>query len=225
MFKVDSINKSFKDKAVLKAVSFTIEKGDKIALLGGNGAGKTTLLKIISGQIHADFGEISTRLDYQTEVGMMPQGDVLIDDLKVSDLVTLKAKMNQLSLTSIADVLSQVSLQNFKNYSVGDLSGGQKRRLSLLLTILNLPKLIFLDEPTTGMDLESVDNFWNLLENDAFTSLIVTHDFNQIDRFFTKVFILKNGEIVADKSVAAIHESGKTIEQYYRQNIEKEKQL
>ena len=60
------------------------------------------------------------------------------------------------------------------------LSGGQKRRLSLLLTILNEPRLIFLDEPTTGMDLESVDNFWSLLEEQKFTSVVVTHDFNQI---------------------------------------------
>ena len=105
-----------------------------------------------------------------------------------------------------------VELRDFKNHYVSGLSGGQKRRLSLLLTILNSPKLIFLDEPTTGMDLESVDNFWKLLEKQNFTSVVVTHDFNQIDHFFTKVLILKNGRIAA-------HESGKTIEQFYREKV------
>ena len=165
---------------------FSIGEGDKVALLGNNGAGKSTLLKIIAGQLAANSGKISTSLNYQTEIGMMPQGDILIDDLTVSDLVYLKSKMNQIDSINVDEFLDMVELRDFKNHYVSGLSGGQKRRLSLLLTILNSPKLIFLDEPTTGMDLESVDNFWKLLEKQNFTSVVVTHDFNQIDHFFTK---------------------------------------
>lgn len=69
------------------------------------------------------------------------------------------------------------------------------------------------------MDLESVDNFWKLLENQNFTSVVVTHDFNQIDHFFTKVLILKDGCIAANESVENIHKAGKTIEQFYRENV------
>lgn len=72
------------------------------------------------------------------------------------------------------------------------------------------------------MDLESVDNFWKLLDEQKFTSVIVTHDFNQIDHFFTKVLILKDGRIAASDTVDKIHADGKTIEQYYRENVEKE---
>ena len=193
MFEVEDIKKSFKTKEVLKGVSFSIDEGDKVALLGNNGAGKSTLLKIIAGQLTANSGEINTSLDFQTEIGMMPQGDILIDDLTVSDLVYLKSKMNQIDNINVDEFSDMVELRDFKNHYVSGLSGGQKRRLSLLLTILNSPKLIFLDEPTTGMDLESVDNFWKLLENQNFTSVVVTHDFNQIDHFFTKVLILKDG--------------------------------
>ena len=178
MFKVIEIKKSFKNKEVLKGVSFTVEEGDKVALLGNNGAGKSTLLKIIAGQLQANAGRIETTLDFQTEIGMMPQGDILIDDLKVGDLVLLKCYMNQLKDIDIDALLKMVELEDFKNQYVLGLSGGQKRRLSLLLTILNEPRLIFLDEPTTGMDLESVDNFWHLLEEQKFTSVVVTHDFN-----------------------------------------------
>ena len=222
MFKVIEIKKSFKNKEVLKGVSFTVEEGDKVALLGNNGAGKSTLLKIIAGQLQANAGRIETTLDFQTEIGMMPQGDILIDDLKVGDLVLLKCYMNQLEDMDIDALLKMVELEDFKNQYVLGLSGGQKRRLSLLLTILNEPRLIFLDEPTTGMDLESVDNFWHLLEEQKFTSVVVTHDFNQIDHFFTKVLILKDGRIAAQESVEEIHRKGQTIEQFYREQVKME---
>ncbi len=222
MFKVIEIKKSFKNKEVLKGVSFTVEEGDKVALLGNNGAGKSTLLKIIAGQLQANAGLIETTLDFQTEIGMMPQGDILIDDLKVGDLVLLKCYMNQLEDIDIDALLKMVELEGFKNQYVLGLSGGQKRRLSLLLTILNEPRLIFLDEPTTGMDLESVDNFWHLLEEQKFTSVVVTHDFNQIDHFFTKVLILKDGRIAAQESVEEIHRKGQTIEQFYREQVKME---
>lgn len=222
MFKVIEIKKSFKNKEVLKGVSFTVEEGDKVALLGNNGAGKSTLLKIIAGQLQANAGRIETTLDFQTEIGMMPQGDILIDDLKVGDLVLLKCYMNQLEDIDIDVLLKMVELEDFKNQYVLGLSGGQKRRLSLLLTILNEPRLIFLDEPTTGMDLESVDNFWHLLEEQKFTSVVVTHDFNQIDHFFTKVLILKDGRIAAQESVEEIHRKGQTIEQFYREQVKME---
>ena len=222
MFKVSEIKKSFKNKEVLKGVSFTIEEGDKVALLGNNGAGKSTLLKIIAGQLQANAGRIETTLDFQTEIGMMPQGDILIDDLKVGDLVLLKCNMNQLKDIDIEALLKMVKLEEYRNQYVMGLSGGQKRRLSLLLTILNEPRLIFLDEPTTGMDLESVDNFWHLLEEQKFTSVVVTHDFNQIDHFFTKVLILKDGRIAAQESVEEIHRKGQTIEQFYREQVKME---
>ena len=222
MFKVIEIKKSFKKKEVLKGVSFTVEEGDKVALLGNNGAGKSTLLKIIAGQLQANAGRIETPLDFQTEIGMMPQGDILIDDLKVRDLVLLKCYMNQLEDIDIDVLLKMVELERFKNQYVLGLSGGQKRRLSLLLTILNEPRLIFLDEPTTGMDLESVDNFWHLLEEQNFTSVVVTHDFNQIDHFFTKVLILKDGRIAAQECVEDIHRNGQTIEQFYREQMKME---
>ena len=222
MFKVKEIEKSFKNKEVLKGVTFEISEGDRVALLGGNGAGKSTLLKIIAGQIVANSGEVDTSLDFQTEISMMPQADILIDDLTVFEIVSLKCKMNKLSDVCIEELLMIVELQEHQKQYVGSLSGGQKRRLSLLLTILNSPKLIFLDEPTTGMDLESVDNFWKLLENKNYTSVIVTHDFNQIDHFFTKVLILKDGIITANESVDSIHDSGRIIEQYYREKIEME---
>ena len=213
MFSLHNIKKKFGSKNVLKDISFTIKEGDKIALLGCNGAGKSTLFKIIAGQVKSDSGLIKTQLDFKNDIGMMPQDDLL-----------LKAYMNKLKDFEVESMLSKVELSDKKKDLVGDLSGGQQRRLSLLLSLLNNPRLLFLDEPTTGMDLASIDNFWELLKDSSCTSVIVTHDFNQIDQFFSRVLILKNGYILADESVAEIHKTGKTIEQYYRDlsNLEEE---
>lgn len=134
-------------------------------------------------------------------------------------LVRFKTTIPGQGKNIIEELNFQLFFSIFESHYVSGLSGGQKRRLSLLLTILNSPKLIFLDEPTTGMDLESVDNFWKLLEKQNFTSVVVTHDFNQIDHFFTKVLILKNGRIAAHESVEEIHKAGKTIEQFYREKV------
>ena len=216
MFSLHNIKKKFGSKNVLKDISFTIKEGDKIALLGCNGAGKSTLFKIIAGQVKSDSGLIKTQLDFKNDIGMMPQDDLLIKDLTVKELVLLKAYMNKLKDLEVESMLSKVELSDKKKDLVGDLSGGQQRRLSLLLSLLNNPRLLFLDEPTTGMDLASIDNFWELLKDSSCTSVIVTHDFNQIDQFFSRVLILKNGYILADESVAEIHKTGKTIEQYYR---------
>lgn len=224
MFSLHNIKKKFGSKNVLKDISFTIKEGDKIALLGCNGAGKSTLFKIIAGQVKSDSGLIKTQLDFKNDIGMMPQDDLLIKDLTVKELVLLKAYMNKLKDFEVESMISKVELLDKKKDLVGDLSGGQQRRLSLLLSLLNNPRLLFLDEPTTGMDLASIDNFWELLKDSSCTSVIVTHDFNQIDQFFSRVLILKNGYILADESVAEIHKTGKTIEQYYRDlsNLEEE---
>ena len=159
MFQVASITKSFKEKAVLKGVSFSIEEGDKIALLGNNGAGKSTLFNIIAGQLQADSGTIKTSLDFQREIGMMPQGDLLIEDLTVAEFVELKSRMNQQKQADINGLLEMVRIEKSREQMVKVFLGGQKRRLSLLLTILNHPKLIFLDEPTTAWTWKAVDNF------------------------------------------------------------------
>ena len=174
MFKVKEIEKSFKNKEVLKGVTFEISEGDRVALLGGNGAGKSTLLKIIAGQIVANSGEVDTSLDFQTEISMMPQADILIDDLTVFEIVSLKCKMNKLSDVCIEELLMMVELQEHQKQYVRKLIWWTEKTFKSLLSdvYLILLSLFFLDEPTTGMDLESVDNFWKLLENKNYTSVI-----------------------------------------------------
>lgn len=185
-------------------------------MIGANGAGKSTLLKIMLGEILPTHGEIYSDFDFSKDVGAMSQDDILIEDLTIKDLVMLLCHMHDIRDIDVDKFLSLVNLQKEKNNYVQNLSGGQKRRLSFLLSILNEPKLLFLDEPTTGMDLQSIDDFWEIIKKINCATLIVTHDFNQIDNFFNRIIIMKNGEIISDKSVQEIHLQNTTIEKYYR---------
>lgn len=221
MLVVKDIYKEFKDKKVLKGVSFNVNKKDNIALLGNNGAGKSTLIKIISGQMDSKSGQIETKLNFNSEVGIMPQDDILIDDLTVKEIISLKLSMCGLKNEDYLFWLKEVNLENCSNIFVGKLSGGQKRRLSLVLSMVNEPKIVFLDEPTTGMDLDAVDKFWELMRTKDFASVIITHDFNQIDTFFNRVLILNDGVIVSDTTVDKLHSFGQTIEEHYRKVMEK----
>lgn len=221
MLVVKDIYKEFKDKKVLKGVSFNVNKKDNIALLGNNGAGKSTLIKIISGQMDSKSGQIETKLNFNSEVGIMPQDDILIDDLTVKEIISLKLSMCGLKNEDYLFWIKEVNLENCSNIFVGKLSGGQKRRLSLVLSMVNEPKIVFLDEPTTGMDLDAVDKFWELMRTKDFALVIITHDFNQIDTFFNRVLILNDGVIVSDTTVDKLHSFGQTIEEHYRKVMEK----
>ncbi|UQS86221.1 ATP-binding cassette domain-containing protein (plasmid) [Nicoliella spurrieriana] len=216
VLKLSQIQKSFY-QPVLKGVDLEIYSRDRIALLGSNGSGKSTLFKIIIGLMKADSGRIENHINNLDSLNVMPQDNVLIDSFKLNEQVQLTAAINKItSKTFIQDMIKKFSLTPYINTNVSKLSGGQKRRLSLLLSLLRPSKLLLLDEPTVGMDLETIDFFWNYLDHVSGSVVTVTHDFNQIDKFFSRVVLLKNGIIDQNVSVDTIHSHNQTIEQWYR---------
>lgn len=216
ILKLNKISKSF-DKPVLENIDLHIHSNERVALLGNNGAGKSTLIKIISGEIQSDDGQLNLQFSRQDELEVMAQENVLVPTLKVKEQVKLTALIKQMySEQRCNNLLKEFKLLDSQNTYVSDLSGGQRRRLALLLSIIRPAKLLILDEPTVGMDLDSVDMFWRLLEKVNGTVLMVTHDFNQIDKFFSRVLILNQGKIIQDALVKNIHSHNQTIEQWYR---------
>lgn len=218
ILELQQIHKRF-ERTVLTGVDLAIHSHDRIALLGSNGAGKSTLIKIISGEITADMGIVHTHFSRQDDLEVMAQENVLIPTLKVVEQVRLVAAIKRVAIANRWEaLLQQFRLLDCRQAYVANLSGGQKRRLALLLSILRPSKLLILDEPTVGMDLDSIDLFWRLLERMQGATLVVTHDFNQIDKFFTRVILLKDGQIARDALVKTIHANNQTIEQWYRQD-------
>lgn len=215
---ISHINKSY-DNQVLNDLSLNIYDNERIALLGLNGSGKTTMISIMVGLKNADSGDVKFSFNKKKGLKLMPQNDVLINDMKVSELLKLTQLLNKVKDNNhIESLVKEFNFTELMDHYVGSLSGGQKRRLSLLLSLMSPSKLLVLDEPTVGMDLETIDILWNNLEHVTGSILMVTHDFNQIDKFFSRVVLLKDGRIENDMSVDKIHSHNQTVEQWYRTN-------
>ena len=218
LVKLNNIVKTF-NSPVLNSLDLTIHNNERIALLGSNGAGKTTLVKIIEGALKPNEGTVKWDFNKNDSLNIMSQENVLIPTLKVKEQIILTAAITKVdSKQRINYLLDQFKLSSQQNTIVAKLSGGQKRRLSLLLSVLRQSKLLILDEPTVGMDLESIDYFWHFIEKVSGSILVITHDFNQIDKFFSRVLLLKDGQISHDIPVKEIHQHNQTIEQWYRQH-------
>lgn len=215
---ISHINKSYENQ-VLNDLSLDIYNNERIALLGLNGSGKTTTISIMSGLKNADSGDVKFNFNKKKGLKLMPQNDVLINDMKVRELLKLTQLLNKVKDNNhIKSLVKEFNFTELMNHYVGSLSGGQKRRLSLLLSLMSPSKLLVLDEPTVGMDLETIDILWNHLEHVTGSILMVTHDFNQIDKFFSRILLLKDGRIENDMSVDKIHSHNQTVEQWYRTN-------
>ncbi|OTA47404.1 ABC transporter [Limosilactobacillus reuteri] len=218
LVKLNNIVKTF-NSPVLNSLDLTIHNNERIALLGSNGAGKTTLVKIIEGALKPNEGTVKWDFNKNDSLNIMSQENVLIPTLKVKEQIILTAAITKVdSKQRINYLLDQFKLSSQQNTIIAKLSGGQKRRLSLLLSVLRQSKLLILDEPTVGMDLESIDYFWHFIEKVSGSILVITHDFNQIDKFFSRVLLLKDGQISHDIPVKEIHQHNQTIEQWYRQH-------
>lgn len=218
LVKLNNIVKTF-NSPVLNSLDLTIQNNERIALLGSNGAGKTTLVKIIEGALKPNEGTVKWYFNKNDSLNIMSQENVLIPTLKVKEQISLTAAITKVdSKQRINYLLDQFKLSSQQNTIIAKLSGGQKRRLSLLLSVLRQSKLLILDEPTVGMDLESIDYFWHFIEKVSGSILVITHDFNQIDKFFSRVLLLKDGQISHDIPAKEIHQHNQTIEQWYRQH-------
>ncbi|MDI6650367.1 XRE family transcriptional regulator [Leuconostoc suionicum] len=216
LLKLTAVRKGFK-KPVLNDVNLEIYGKDRIALLGSNGSGKSTIVNIIAGMLRPDAGHIERLFDPKEDLNVMPQENVLIETLRLAEHIALSAGIHRIYSTQfVSGLLQKFHLEEQANVRISDLSGGQKRRLALLLSVMSSSKLLILDEPTVGMDLESIDFFWNYMDHVAGSVLTITHDFNQIDRYFNRVLLLKDGVIIQDEKVTEIHSNNQTIEEWYR---------
>lgn len=221
---LNRVSKVFNRKTIVHDVNLSFEQGERVALLGPNGAGKSTLIRIIADLIKPGRGTVVRSWRENSNLGIMPQQDILPDDLRVGEILQLAALAKNIKLDrKQVDEFLGTSLSGKEKAFASSLSGGQKRQLSFLLSKLAEPSFLILDEPTTGMDLETIERMWESLMGLAVTTLVVTHDFNQIDQYFNRVIILDKGEIIADKRVTDIHKEGATIADFYQMKIGGEK--
>jgi ABC-2 type transport system ATP-binding protein len=207
ILEVRNLKKYFQDVKAVDDISFAVNQGEVYTLLGPNGAGKTTTLEIIEGIRRSDSGEIlyfgktMKHVDRETKqkIGVSLQTTAFIPHLKVKEILTLFASFFEKSLP-IDEVISFVSLEEKKNAMTEKLSGGQKQRLAVACALVNDPDLVFLDEPTTGLDPQARRNIWDIIENlrnRGKTIFLTTHYMEEAQRLSDRVCILDHGKIIA----------------------------
>lgn len=212
--KAINLRKSYGSKAAVDGIDLSIKQGQILGLLGPNGAGKSTAIKVLSGQVRPTSGKIE--IDGETydevpknlrgKIGVMPQDVVLWDELTVEENLKFTAELQEVPAAEakkrIADLIDGLNLQKELKTYAKNLSGGFKRRLNLAISILHEPSLIFLDEPTPGIDPQNRRFLWEFireLRNTGKYSIVLTdHYLDEAEKLSDYVVIMDNGKVVAE---------------------------
>ncbi|HJL95753.1 MAG TPA: ABC transporter ATP-binding protein [SAR86 cluster bacterium] len=217
IIEVEDLHKSYPHpedkKKIFKAVngiSFSIKRGEIYGILGPNGAGKTTTLEMLEGLIDIDKGRASIDgLDVASEpfkvkkiIGVQLQSNEYFDSLSLRELLILFGKLYKKNIQSNF-LLNEVNLLDKIHSKPEELSGGQKQRFSIACALVNDPKVLFLDEPTTGLDPQAKRNLWTLiktLNESGMTIVLTTHNMEEAERLCDKIAIMDKGELIVEDS-------------------------
>jgi ABC-2 type transport system ATP-binding protein len=207
------LHKSFKDLKAVNGVSFSNEKGEIFGLLGPNGAGKSTTIRILSTIIPADQGDVivggySVKQDPEHVrglIGICPQELALYEDMSAFDNLLFFGRMAGLESAEASEqAMANLSLMGLtdraRKGNVGKFSGGMKRRVNLAIALMGHPQLLFLDEPTVGIDPQSRNKIYETIEglrDKGMTILYTTHYMEEADRLCRRVAIMDGGRIIA----------------------------
>ena len=203
---VQKLRKSYKDREVLKNISFEIKEGSICGLLGINGAGKSTIMKIIFGLENADSGTVIINGGKNAgiyEIGALIETPAIYMNLSAFDNLKTRALLYDISDERINEVLNLIGLSNTGKKKAGSFSLGMKQRLGLGMAIITSPDLLILDEPTNGLDPDGIKELLNLmisLKKSGMTILLSSHQLYEVSKVADKVVILHDGQIFYDGS-------------------------
>ncbi|CDK34333.1 ABC transporter, ATP-binding protein [Ligilactobacillus salivarius cp400] len=224
---VKHINKKYKNKVVLNDINFSIQSGEIVALIGKNGAGKSTLINIITKLIQQDSGQskIFEKEKFDRNlIGVMMQENISLDRITVKEIIKL-IRTYYRNPMSYQAILALSELQNYTNHPMDKLSGGQKRKLQFALTLAGNPDLIFLDEPTVGMDAESRTKFWkhiDELKKQGKTFLITSHYLEELEKVANRFIFLHNQKIIFDGSLTEMGKQLKKVQVTFNSELIKD---
>ena len=204
---VQNLQKHYDEVRAVDGISFQVRQGEVFGFLGPNGAGKTTTIEILEGFHCQDRGEVKVlgldpqadRYALQERIGIMLQETELYPDLRVGELLKLFSSYYR-SPVAIANLLEMIGLESKERAFIRELSGGQRQRVIFILSLINDPELIFLDEPTAGLDPQSRRTIWNWIDRgrqEGKTVFLTTHYIEEAERLCDRVAIIDHGSIIA----------------------------
>lgn len=203
-----NLTKKYGKKLALNKVNLKINRGQLVAYLGTNGAGKSTTINILIGLLKPTSGTITYAKNLK--IGVVFQNSVLDDVLTVKDNLYLRARMYRtFSKEWLEKLIELIGIRSFLNQKYGTLSGGQKRRVDIARALIDHPDILFLDEPTTGLDLQTRIVIWDLLQKlqkeQGLTIFLTTHYLEEAENA-DQMYILENGNVLAEGSAEEIKE-------------------
>jgi len=208
VIEVRNVHKSFKTVQAVRGIDLSISAGQFVALLGPNGAGKTTMVEMIEGIQKPDHGDIlimgktwkGNEKYLRNLIGLSLQETHFIDKLNVWETMRLFGSFFNIGKDRCEEVIRLIALEEKRKAWVVNLSGGQRQRLALGIALLNSPKILLLDEPTTGLDPQARRNLWELIKNirnEGTTVVITTHYMDEAENLCDSVAIMERGKIIA----------------------------
>lgn len=204
---VENLVKRYGDVEAVRGVSFEVHEGEVFGLLGPNGAGKTTTVEILEGLRTPDSGRVMvcgldpqhSGFSFKQEIGAVLQSTALPDKLRAGEALSLFASFYS-RRRDPGDLLRRFGLEEKRNAFYGHLSGGQKQRLALAMALVNEPKVVFLDEPTAGLDPQVRREIYDIIEElrrEKKTILLTTHYIEEAERLCDRVAIIDHGQVIA----------------------------
>lgn len=226
--KTQNITKVYKSNRGVYDITLDIQEGHIYGLLGPNGAGKTTILKVLAGLLKKDRGEVLTNnvsldespMDYLRSVVGMIGDTVLYDYMTPMDhMKMMEVNFGDIALDKKEDVLREMDLYQFKDEPVKQFSTGMKQRLAFAMCIIGEPKVLLLDEPFSGLDIEGkllIRNKLEAIRDEGNMAVVISsHLIHDLEEVATHVGIIKNGHLVEEQEVAVLRKRYKNLETYF----------
>ncbi|CCF03324.1 ABC transporter ATP-binding protein [Streptococcus macedonicus] len=209
LIRTKDLIKTFGDKTVIEHLNLEVEEGKLLAYIGTNGAGKSTTMKMLTGLLKPTSGEIELAADLK--IGMVFQESVLDEELTVLDnLKSRQAFYRKQDKAWLEKLIHLTGLDAFLNQKYGTLSGGQRRRVDIVRALLNKPNLLFLDEPTTGLDIQTRRAIWEILHRlqreENLTIFLTTHYLEEAENA-DMAYIIDHGKVLAKGSAKELKET------------------
>ena len=206
ILQVKDLTKNYGDHTAVKDINLEFKKGSFNAILGPNGAGKSTTISMLIGLKRATNGQIIYAPN--TRIGVVFQASVLDEKLTVKENLAIRAQQYKgIKGGRVEDLINQLGLTAFQKQLYGTLSGGQKRRVDIARALLANPEILFLDEPTTGLDIQTRKSIWDLLyrlqRDEGMTIILTTHYLDEADEA-DQLYIIDHGKVIAQGSAAEI---------------------
>ena len=224
---IKNISKKYGNQEALSNISFSLNKGDIVGFLGPNGAAKTTLMKIITSTLKQDSGEvtvfgkstISEEIETKSVIGYLAEHNPLYKEMNVIEYLQFIASLYKIKdFNIIENIISKTGLENEKTKKIEALSKGYKQRVGIAASLIHNPKLLILDEPTTGLDPNQLVEIRNLITEIGKDKIVLlsTHILQEIPKICNHIIIINKGKIVENIKMKELEKSKINLEDHFQ---------